>query len=272
VSTSASVPRDFSGYPISSGFVQQPTPAIEYRSRFKRTVELWFDMPEPLSDFDVLVRRLAPAPSPRGRNIDFFNLHIDLARGEDQIFGAFARNTRAQINKSISADRFDFQCCDHPNSGDIHEFRAFYNQFAAEKGIAGISLSYLKACNDAGLLRLSSVSSLGIPLVRHAGIAFGNRVSVLYSASHFRNLESQERKTIGRANRRLHWEEMLFFRQRGVKIYDLGGWYEGSSDSQKLLINQFKEEFGGIRVHEFDVVENRSVRAKIVDKLRSTWG
>jgi len=49
----------------------------------------------------------------------------------------------------------------------------------------------------------------------------------------------------GRANRYLHWADIVHFRAHGVHTYDFGGWYEGHDDKERLGINEFKEEFGG---------------------------
>lgn len=69
---------------------------------------------------------------------------------------------------------------------------------------------------------------------------------------------------IGRANRRLHWEEFQHYKALGYRLYDFGGWYEGTEDKQKVLINQFKEEFGGTKVHAFASEENRTLLAKAI--------
>lgn len=53
-------------------------------------------------------------------------------------------------------------------------------------------------------------------------------------------------------------------KQQGRLSYDFGGWYEGSSDQQKLLINRFKEEFGGKKALVFTITEERSLRAKLI--------
>ncbi len=58
---------------------------------------------------------------------------------------------------------------------------------------------------------------------------------------------------------------------RGFRVYDFGGWYAGSTDVEKLMINRFKEEFGGQKVLEFTVTENRSLLAKSVAAIHDLW-
>ena len=46
---------------------------------------------------------------------------------------------------------------------------------------------------------------------------------LLYSASHFRaTSDSGERNRIGRANRLLHWHEIITLKDLGFELYDLG--------------------------------------------------
>ena len=44
---------------------------------------------------------------------------------------------------------------------------------------------------------------------------------------------------------------MLYFKNMGLAYYDLGGWYGGNTDKEKLAINEFKEAFGGEKTREY---------------------
>ena len=244
---------------------------IAYRSRFKRYVELWFDMPEPAHGFDVVVRNCAPVASASGKSTDFFNIHLDLTQSEDELFAAFARNTRAQIRKAQEGDELEFQFFDTPDTERLQEFARFFNAFAGSKGVAPLPFERLARYRDHGCLTLSCTTRAGVPLVWHGNLSYGDRVSLLYSASHFRDLDVEAKKMVGRANRSLHWAEIRHFRHIGKKTYDLGGWYEGTTDQQRLLINRFKEEFGGTKVHEYNTVENRTLKAKLLAAVQSAW-
>ena len=66
---------------------------------------------------------------------------------------------------------------------------------------------------------------------------------------------------VGRANRLLHYTDMLFFKNHGSKIYDWGG----ISDSEEIRnITDFKSRFGGIEIDTFYVQEAVSLKGKIV--------
>lgn len=241
---------------------------IEYKSRFNRNLELWFDEPEPSGRFDVVVRYRALNRGTKGATADFYNLHVDLSRSEDEIFAAFARNTRAQIKKSIEHDGLSFEFIREPTLAQLREFIGFYNNFAMSKGLSTIFEPRMLGYLNSGGFSLSRVLRDDEPIVWHSNVHFGPRVGLMHSASHFRMVDEEMRKLIGRANRRLHWEEMLFFKRENRQTYDFGGWYEGTVDRQRLMVNRFKEEFGGKKVLEFTVIENRSLRAKVLAIVR----
>ncbi len=60
-----------------------------------------------------------------------------------------------------------------------------------------------------------------IPLVFHSYIIDDSHVRFFYSCSSFRQ-EREMSSIIGRMNRLLHWENMLFFKHKGICEYDWG--------------------------------------------------
>ena len=81
-------------------------------------------------------------------------------------------------------------------------------------------------------------------------------------------MDKTERSMIGRANRWLHWRDIAAFKEQGYAIYDLGGWYAGSGDYEKLSINKFKEGFGGVIQINYNAVEPISLKGKVYLELR----
>ena len=88
--------------------------------------------------------------------------------------------------------------------------------------------------------------------VWHAYYMSGERVRLLYSASLFREQDKALRALVGRLNRWLHWQDIQEFRRRGFLIYDMGGVFEDESSPEALGINRFKEEFGGVKIRNFN--------------------
>src|SRR5207248_11358771 len=73
------------------------------------------------------------------------------------------------------------------------------------------------------------------------------RVRLIRSASLFRETGHDERQKVARANRLLHFHDILLFRNQGFGLYDLGGYHPDTAPLLPELtrINEFKESFGG---------------------------
>ncbi len=67
---------------------------------------------------------------------------------------------------------------------------------------------------------------------------------LLHSASCFRE-ESADQSLIGRANKRLHWEDIKYFKQKGLLRYDWGGISDFENPNG---IDEFKLKFGGEKI------------------------
>jgi lipid II:glycine glycyltransferase (peptidoglycan interpeptide bridge formation enzyme) len=242
---------------------------ISWNSKFLSHVELWFDEPNPSETFDIVMHRQAPKPVPDAQNEEFHTLMIDLTQPEDKIFGAFDRNTRSKINKAQKADAPVFKLIENPTLEQLDEFVVFYNDFAETKGLEKVFEPIMRACRDSGMMSFSQVCRDDQILVWHALISYGKRVTVTHSASHFRNADDPEsRNIVGRANRFNHWQEMVAYKKKGLASYDMGGWYSGESNESLLMVNRFKEEFGGEKIVEFNARQERSLRAKAISMVR----
>jgi hypothetical protein len=79
---------------------------------------------------------------------------------------------------------------------------------------------------------------------------------------------ARERSAIGRANRLLHWHDMLFFKNQEVSTYDFGGWYEKKEDPARLNINKFKESFGGEIVKTYICEQPLTLKGKLFLTMR----
>ena len=97
------------------------------------------------------------------------------------------------------------------------------------------------------------------------------RVALYHSISSYHDAaDSLKRNFIGRANRWLHYQDMLYFKSQGALIYDFGGIAKGSENQKMQHINEFKQGFGGDLVEESNYVSypiiwwNRIVRNQSV--------
>ena len=98
-----------------------------------------------------------------------------------------------------------------------------------------------------------------------------SRQAVLYTSSSAFRTESdgQKRNFIGRANRWLHYQDILLFKSRGLVFLDLdfGGYAKVSPNVELQRINQFKEGFGGTLVEQSNYISGPVICKRAVGKF-----
>jgi hypothetical protein len=226
---------------------------ISYKKKFIRIVECW-NGEAPITGGADLIRRFQQSHKQSGMFCrEFFTVLLDLRSDPATIFATMKRNTRYEIRRAETRDNLTYGCWDGSDASVFDEFCAYAGEFLAERRQAGIDRSWLSLLADAGLLELSHIDNGdGEKLVWHAYHRAEHRVTLLYSASSFRGKDSVDfRQAVGRANRFHHWQDMLRFRSAGISTYDFGGWYDGTTDDERLRINKFKEQFGGEVVRNY---------------------
>lgn len=235
---------------------------IAYRKGFFRVAEVWFD--EPLKTVPADILRCVQRSEPRsgGVNERFHTLVVDLRDAPDRLVAKMKRETRYEIRRASEKDRLAHQFWSQPDDNCLQQFTTFYDRSALEKDIPRLNTRRIRQFKDLDALVVSMVcredTELRRPLVWHSYYRSGRRARLLHSTTSPAISVSSERSLLGRANRFLHWQDMLEFRTQGVEIYDLGGWYEGHEDSKKIAINHFKEGFGGEMVLNYNCLSGVS--------------
>ena len=210
-----------------------------------RTAEVWFD--ESLScPVDIVHFRHVNRPIAGTRCTAEYTLDIDLTANSEALVGAIKERTRTAIHRA-ERDEVVTNFWRRPDDTVLRELCIFYNQFAQQKRLPPINQAQLRTLLQSGILSISNaVAPSGEVLVWHSYVCAHQRARLLHTASLFRNCcSSTQRNAIGRANRYLIFKDMLAFKSIGLRVYDFGGWYEGSENIELLRINQFKQEFGG---------------------------
>lgn len=179
---------------------------------------------------------------------------IDLSKPLDHLSARLSKNTRYKISRA-EREGIIPRLVESPSEQEALLFAQYYDTFASQKGLPKTNIAKLQAlCRATSLILSSSSDGDGNLLVAHAYIkdASLGRARLLYSASQFRSLDdSSDRNKIGRANRLLHWYEILTLKQMGYRLYDLGGLSDDSNDRDKKDIARFKLEFGGDAITEY---------------------
>jgi hypothetical protein len=231
---------------------------ILYRTKggFK-IAELWYTLSEnPNKKVDVLRCRFVPKVLRNAFSVEEkYTLITDLSKTREELFSLIHKNTRYEINRAKDRDGiecFTFFDRNEENRSKLLQYIEFFNIFAASKRRMPVRpVEFDEFCGN-GMLCIRCAVKDSQPLVMHAYIVSNDIVRLHQSASHFRDSEDQEsRNLIGRSNRLLHWDDILYFKERGLSLYDYGGVYAGHTDREKLAIAQFKLAFGGVKRREY---------------------
>jgi lipid II:glycine glycyltransferase (peptidoglycan interpeptide bridge formation enzyme) len=226
---------------------------IQYTKHFKFIGDLkyglsYFDESYNISSVDI-VRELQYSQKRYFSEI-FYTLFIDLRKDPDALFFSFEKNTKYQINRARNKDKIFIETLDATK--EKNAFYDFYNQFALTKKRKPIGTSEIDLLIANNMFTLRTASFEGERLIYHSYITANNRARLAQSASLFRASDSTAfRALTGRANRLLHWDDILYFKDRGYKIYDFGGVALDKSNKEGQTINRFKECFGGTLVKEY---------------------
>ena len=201
---------------------------------------------------------------------------IDLRQSPDQILAAMETDNRRSILRSEKRDSLTHRCLASGDPSLLHEVFRLQDQFAALKGQAKINRIRMMAMWQTGSLDISLMRDAGgNPLVWRIYYRDSRRVRNLHNGSFRRAIhDSVQRNLIGRAHRYLIWRNILRFREVGLDTYDFGGWYTGKHDVDKLKINLFKKEFGGVIEQSFNCVRGVTLRGKLILALlalRDRW-
>jgi GNAT superfamily N-acetyltransferase len=247
------------------------SPLIRFRRRGIEVAELYFEdqPPEELPPVDLLriVSVLEPSSDGPWRQHD--TLVVDLTAGEDELLGQMSKGTRYEIRRAVDRDGLTAEAFDLPTAETLDEFAGYYDEFARGKGLGPVFRPRLEAMAASRMLVLSRVSREdGGTLAWHAYARSPGRALLLYSAALFRDHTSgADRSMAGRANRYLHWDDMLRFRDAGCGLYDLGGIDVAQRDPATTRIAAFKKGFGGRLAPTYKRATALSAKGRAVQSL-----
>jgi hypothetical protein len=202
----------------------------------------------------------------------FSTLLIDLTQEPDALLAGMSKTTRNEVRRAAK-DNLVFEFNAHPDNGWLSDFFEFYAEFAHLKGLPDLNRARLLGMRESQALILTRINQAdGATLVWHCYVHVNGWARLIHSASLFRATDKAQQAVISRANRHLHWLDMLRFRETGFSTYDFGGWYSGQDDEAKLNINRFKEGFGGSVAAQFNIDRGVTLKGTLAVQLRRAAG
>ncbi|MFT7601120.1 MAG: hypothetical protein ACI8TP_004071 [Acidimicrobiales bacterium] len=173
-------------------------------------------------------------------------LIVDLVPPEDDVLMGLSQSTRRQVRKAQSKDGIVCMFDDRPSTGLIERFADRYDAFAVSRGLRATFRPRLEQLSAADMLTFSVATDPAQEVeVQHMHLRNADRAMLLHSVSNLDDAEGEVRNMIGRANRLLHWEGMVHFRNLGCSAYDMGGLDIEEKSPETSAIAKFKRGFGG---------------------------
>ena len=236
---------------------------IFYKNKYGCSIsEIWYNRNIiPSKKTDILFFKFVDKILDKAWFIEnLFTLEINLSQSEDTIFSFIRKNTKYEIKRALTKDNIKcetFLFFDKKDLNKVNQYLDFYNKFADSKNRSHLSFSDVEQFynTDTLCIRQATTEDNSEILCMHAYLLADGRSRLLQSSSHFRDFDNPDFRNLNaRANRLLHWDDIQYFKNLGISCYDFGGWYGGTELKEQILINQFKESFGGIKKQEYSYI------------------
>ena len=221
------------------------------------------------------VIRYQEALNPIGeKSVEFQTLVSDLTEDAEAILSHFTKNCRYEVRR---AERERVECSylygKEITHDDIAQFVDFFEDFWQSKGVNYAEKEKCRALIEqyaaAGAFAITKATVDGKILVYHTYIVDEERARLYQSASQFRVDETISSNVVGFANRYLHYQDMLWFKEFGKKQYDWGG---AGTGEEVESITKFKESFGGEPVTYYNAEETKGVLPGVYKGLTGLIG
>lgn len=196
-------------------------------------------------------------------------LITNLTEPEEEIRKRFKSNTRNEINRAVKdgtkiVTYASPDLCSNPSV--LSDFARMYCSMYEHKGMGKeLNIKELTEYIKKDGLVISEAYIEDKPVVFHSYVTDGKRCRFLQSCSEFRIQEPVLRSAVGRANRLLHWEDMLYFKTHNCLEYDWGGVFAYEGDNG---IDSFKKGFGGSPKDYYNIMIAISNKAKVWDVIK----
>ena len=245
-----------------------------YQKKFLKVNQIWYPKDVPISELlkqkrkaDILFVHGVPENEKKGSFRGWQEYHTcmsDLTLSEEDLLAAINKNVRYECRRS---ERDDITVCFYGKEemeADRNLLRTFveiYEKMYQSKGIdAKFNLTAAKNYLEMGNMVFSAVWHQGEILVFHSYICDDTDARLLHSASCFREESAADQSMIGRANKRLHWDDMKYFRSKGLLRYDWGGISDFEAPNG---IDEFKMKFGGEKTTYYNVFAGNTPLGKL---------
>jgi len=246
---------------------------ISYQKKFLKVNQIWYPGAVSISELlnqnrkaDILFVHGVTAEETKGSFRGWQEFHTcmnDLTISEEEMLAAVNRSVRYQFRRSQKDNveiRFYTRMDIEKAPELLSAFADIYGRMYQSKGSdTRLNISAVNKYLETDGIVFSAVWHEGEMLVFHSYICNDTDARLLHSASCFRE-ETADQSMIGRANKRLHWEDILYFKDKGLQRYDWGGISDFENPNG---IDEFKLRFGGDKITYYNVFAGNTLLGKL---------
>lgn len=199
-----------------------------------------------------------------------YTLITNLDESEDGLFLKMRRSYKSQIQRCLNEDVAisiyeTKQVKENPDI--LSGFYSTYMHYCDSSGRPELKKNFdMKKINsyiDNNCITIS-IADFKDGKVYHMYVHDEKNTVILYSASDFRN-DYVDRNLAGRANKLLHYKDMIYFKDMNVHSYD---WGNVTSFTEPNGVDAFKMAFGGNHAEVYNIFIGNSLKGKILVGLR----
>jgi len=193
-------------------------------------------------------------------------LITNLCQSDKEILQQFSQTVRYEIKRGLTDDI----------TMSFFTFEDLRNNFSIAEDFKNTFMNYCDISNNQALKKvydeqkirsyidnecvLLSKAEFANGKVYHLYVYDENNALLVYSASDYRNNEI-DRNLAGRANKLLHYKDMLYLKFKGLSYYD---WGNVASFESPNGIDKFKMSFGGTRMKVYSYFVGNSLLGKFL--------
>ena len=245
---------------------------VIYQKKFLKVNQIWYPGSSTVESLlkekrpaDILFVHGAPIEETKGSFRGWQEYHTcrnDLTVSEEDMLANINKAVKYQFRRS-EKDNIEIAFYTkediEKNPQLIETFRDIYERMYRSKGSdTKLNVTAIERYLAADGIVFSAAIYEGEVLVFHSYICDKEETRLLHSASCFRE-ESADQSMIGRANKRLHWEDIKYFKQKGLLRYDWGGISDFENPNG---IDEFKLKFGGEKITYYNIFAGNTVLGK----------
>lgn len=200
-----------------------------------------------------------------------YTLISNLDESEGELFSKMRRSYRAQIRRCADDGDVAVSMYEAANLKEapsiIRDFCDTYMTFCASSKMPGLKKFFdARKINSYIENNCITVSRAAFKngSVYHLYVHDDKNTVILYSASDFRN-KDVDSNLAGRANKFLHYKDMMYFKAHGLRSYD---WGNISSPIEPNGVDNFKIAFGGEKTAVYNIFLGNSLSGKILVSIR----